>query len=128
MMIWIQSSTFSGDAEIGLFSTDTESPDNEFAIPEEEPLSQIQQFDEVEFPEEVFLPVPVESLNWQQAENQPFSHSPVNRADLSTAGQRLSQYEQDVAVDVEELPGASFIPVEECQVVSTQTQNEPAQN
>ena len=32
------SSTFSGDADIDLFSTDTENPDNEFAIPEEEPL------------------------------------------------------------------------------------------
>src|SRR5208283_2458949 len=68
------SSTFSGDADIDLFSTEIEGPDNEFAIPEVEPLNQIQQFDKVESPEEVFLPVPIESLNWQQAENQPFSH------------------------------------------------------
>ena len=120
-------STFSGDAEIDLFSTDTESPDNEFAISEEEPLDQIQQLDQVESPEEIFLPVPIESLNWQPVENQPFSHSPVNRVDLSNAEQRLSQYGPDVAVDVEELPVASFIPIEKCQVESTQTQNEPVQ-
>ena len=125
--IWNSSSTFSGDAEIDLFSTDTESPDNEFAIPEEEPLTQIQQFDKVESPEEAFLPVPIKSLKWRQAENQPFSHTAVNRVDLSSAEQRLSQYGQDVAVDVEELPVASFIPVEKCQVESTQTQKEPVQ-
>jgi len=119
------SSTLSGDADIDLFSADTESPDNEFAIPEEGPLNQIRQFDKVESPEEALIPVPIESLNWQQAENQPFSYSSIKRVDLSNAEQTQIEYGQDVVVDVEELPVASFIPVEKCQVASTQTQNEP---
>ena len=113
------------DAEIYLSSTDTENSGDEFAVSEEETIAEIHQFEMDESSDELFQSASIEPLNWPPAEKQSFSHSPINRVDFSEAEQQASESSHEVAVDVEELPVASFAPVEEYQVELVQTQTEP---
>jgi tetratricopeptide (TPR) repeat protein len=119
------SQTFSGETDIDLFSNITENPDNQFIVLEEEPLDQNQQLDESEAPKEALIPLPVESLNWQQTPSPSFSR-PAARVDFPKAEQHMPEYGQEVAVAVEEMPVTPTAPVEKCEVESTQAQ-EPVQ-
>ena len=116
---------FSNDTEIYLAASEAEGLDQEFSIPEEKPLDQSQQFGQDETPAELFEPAPVELANWQRAETQSFSHSSAKLVDRRGTEYQISRYAQDPAVDVEELPVTSMVPVEKSQDAPVQPEELP---
>jgi tetratricopeptide (TPR) repeat protein len=120
---WIPA--FSNDAEIYLPSTDTESLDQEFAIPEDELLERSQQLEKDESRVELFEPASMELANWQRAETQSFSHSSAKLVDRHGTEYQVNRYAQEVTVDVEELPVASIVQVEKSQDAPIQTEELP---
>lgn len=115
------------DTEIYLSSAVTEDSENEFAVVEEQPFDPSQKFDGDETQKEFLEPGSIGPVNMQQAETQSLLYSPGKWGNPSDAEHQASRYGQDVAVDVEELPSTSFVPVEEYEHEVGQTQEEPVQ-
>ena len=120
------SSEFPDENEIYLSITETGDMDNDFAIPVEAPLDPVQGRDVDESPLELFEPVPAELVNWQPAGTQAFSRSSAEAVDLRGAEHQAGRYAQDAAVDVaDELPAASFVPLEKSRDAAIQAEEMP---
>jgi len=119
------SPAFSNDTEIYLPASDVEGIDEEFAIPEEALIDPSQQLEEHISSTELFEPASVELTSWQRAEAQSFSHSSAKLVDRPGTEYQVSSYAQDLAVDVEEPPVTSIVPVEKSQDAPIQTEEMP---
>ncbi|HUI89644.1 MAG TPA: tetratricopeptide repeat protein [Anaerolineales bacterium] len=122
-----RSSAFGEEMEIYLPSTDVENPENEFGSLDEEAVAPGPEVERDEARNEFIESGSMEPVNLQPAEASPLLFSSEKRLSLSGTEQWSGRIRQDVAVDVEELPMASFVHAETCEEEAHPPEEKPIQ-